>query len=117
MITIEYDPINGMVMPDGEWFSFMVEYIKNPTNLIIGNESAIYLIRLLIKHGYINHTDIIFKYKDTLIKCFENGKLEYYPEGMCDNSLVIMGCLARNSKSNDIIKMFKDRYGNYNQNR
>ena len=59
---------------------------------------------------------IIFKYKDTLIKCFENGKLEYYPEGMCDNSLIVMGCLTRNNKSNDIIKMFKDRYGNYNQN-
>jgi len=76
MITITYDPINGVCVPDGKakdyCSSIIGDYNYNKinelnilnTSISVGSEVIIAMFRLAITEGLIPPDDIVFKFND-----------------------------------------------------
>ena len=53
-------------------------------NLVVNNELMIYAFRILVKRGVIPHNNIVFKFKEQVIRLDRNGRIECYPHGFSD---------------------------------
>ncbi|NIA10712.1 MAG: hypothetical protein GWP10_13540 [Nitrospiraceae bacterium] len=89
-LIIEYDPINGESVPDGE----IKEWLKNKIDLASELESELNVVtstsliieeaRAMIHEHTLSSKDIVFKYKGEMLYSDEFGKLDYWPAGFCD---------------------------------
>ena len=86
MLIIEYDPINGTVIPDGlikDWADNLVKTSTN-MNITVGSSLMIDTTRALIAKKKINHKEIIYRFKKQDLKPDKNGRLSVWPKGFCD---------------------------------
>jgi hypothetical protein len=102
MLTIEYDPINGDVVPDSKWEEYL---LKNKHNCVIGGALGIYTLRLFIIKGIIDCNSLQIKFEDTILTIDAKGNLSDWPLGFCDHEEII---LAKMFKLNR-----KESYDNY----
>lgn len=90
-LIIEYDPINGHVLPDGkieQYVNNIVSYVApDNTSLIenlIGSVVMLDAFRVAVKENKINHKEIVIRFKGLDYKLDKNGSLKYWPEGLAD---------------------------------
>lgn len=88
MLTIVYDPIEGIVYPDGktqDMVKVALRWIKlQDQTLTIGSELFIQYVRVAIVAGDIDCTDVQIKYKDQVLPLNKDGRIERWPAGFCD---------------------------------
>lgn len=70
---VEYDPENGLVVPDNKAYEIATKIIEERKNTTVGSFLIIDFIRLLIKREYINHKEICFRYNNKDIFVCEEG--------------------------------------------
>ena len=86
MITITYDPLHSVGIPDGMAMSCAetIVAMDGSDPIIIGTGLVVDAIRVLIRTGKADHTTIQFKYKGTIISVDEYGHCDPWPEGFND---------------------------------
>ena len=88
-LTINYDPINGEVEPDGKIASYVkhlacIAEVRSSLEITVGSALIIDEIRALIIEGTLSHKDIVFKFKGEEIHPSKDGTISYWPKGFCD---------------------------------
>lgn len=96
-ISITYSP-DGQAISDFEiedWANDIVKESQTPISNFTGervierkvsNELAINQIRVFIKQGKLNHSEVVFVYNGSELKPDKNGRLENWPKGFCDHT-------------------------------
>jgi hypothetical protein len=84
MITVTYDPLHSVSVPDGLSMAVAESIVKDGNDVTIGTGLVIDAIRVLVKTGKISHSIIHFKYKDTYIAIDKYAKLSSHPIGFND---------------------------------
>jgi hypothetical protein len=88
MITLEYDAVSGLVLPDGKISQYVSDYIEqnrnNDVSLVISQCHILNMFRLHVKNGNLNNKDIVVKFQDLILRVDCNGTLESWPVGMAD---------------------------------
>lgn len=91
MLVIEYDSINGEVVPDGcvrEWADKLVETYKGRVvdmTVVIGSVVMIGATRLLVAKKKLNHEEVVYRFGNFGDQSPDkNGMLRTWPEGFCD---------------------------------
>ena len=90
MLTVIYDPKDGLAYADGLIESFVDGVLENAkgkdSSVRIGNEIAIALIRLRIMQGKLNHKEIQFDFEELERRMVADkfGNLDSWPPGFCD---------------------------------
>lgn len=86
MLTIIYDPINGVVPPDNKLKQTAEDIINNYIHhdkrdliIIFGSECHIDVMRLCVMESKLHHTEVNFMYQDYSITMDRYGKLSHYP--------------------------------------
>jgi len=86
-----------------KWFKQLKnDIIKNGVknkHIKLSNEFMVELTRLLVTREIIKPNEIIYKYKDEFIRISQDGGLEKWPEGFCDNTDLLLGELVFGKKS------------------
>tara|TARA_R110000851_G_scaffold327679_1_gene497467 strand:- start:316 stop:612 length:297 start_codon:yes stop_codon:yes gene_type:complete len=95
MITVIYDPLHPIGIPDGMAMHCAEVIVamdgSDPDPIIIGTGLVVDAIRVLVKTGKADHTTIQFKYKDTILPINENGHIEPpWPEGFNDTMINLL---------------------------
>lgn len=90
MITLEYDALNGMALPEGMVKPFVIEFIHlhktKDIKLIFGQELILQEFRLALINGVfpINAFQLMFDGQE--IKFTYDFKIDQWPKGLCDYS-------------------------------
>lgn len=90
MLTIVYDPINGIVCSDGMVEAQMNAEIqifrnwKGDRKIMVTHNLMVTYLRVLVKRKVISPDEIVFNFGDETILCDANGKLSAWPKGFCD---------------------------------
>lgn len=84
MLTIEYNPLKGKVLPDGEVEKFCLaayqDTIGESGTIVVGNELICSCFRALVADGVIPHDLIQFKYGEKILPVDSDGRMnEYFP--------------------------------------
>ena len=83
MITLEYDSLNGLALPEGAIKGFVDQYIadycEKNVHLIYSQELILEYFRLAIVRGELDHNTIQVKYIDDLVQINEYGYLSRWP--------------------------------------
>jgi hypothetical protein len=68
MITIAYDPCNGIALRDSEvmGFAYSLADLSDTHEIAVGNWLIIDAIRLAVKHGVLDHKNITFDWGATI---------------------------------------------------
>lgn len=100
MLIIEYDTLEGRVIPDGnvlEWADNLAEtYNKidsGDLTIIVSSAIMIDATRLLIKEKKLNHKEVTYKFEEQNIEVDKRGTLRIYPEGFCNTHYNILARL------------------------
>jgi predicted ATPase len=88
-LTINYDPVNGEVEPDGKVFSYVkhlavVAEARQALEVTVGSLLIIDEIRALILEGALPYKDITFKFEGKELRVDKYGNLNSWPKGFCD---------------------------------
>jgi len=88
MLIVEYDPIKGKVVPDGEvrkWADNVIEMHERNKGLhtTAGSVIMIDAIRVLVMKGKLAGEKIIFRFEGKDLEV-ERGYLKHWPKGFCD---------------------------------
>jgi hypothetical protein len=90
MITLEYDALNGMALPEGMVKPFVTEFIRlNKTKdikLIFGQELILQEFRLAVINDVLSIDAFRLMFDDREVKFTYDFKIEDWPKGMCDYS-------------------------------
>lgn len=89
-LIVEYDPDNGVTLPDNQSQKYVENVIDNMfaiPHIIIGNELLITLFRCAVAEGKIKHTEIEFLFKGQIIKISKYGRCEEWPKGFGDHDI------------------------------
>jgi hypothetical protein len=90
MITLEYDALNGMALPEGMVKPFVTEFIRlNKTKdikLIFGQELILQEFRLALINGVFPVNAFRLMFDDREVKFTYDFKIEEWPKGLCDYS-------------------------------
>ena len=91
MLTIVYDPINGIAVPDGlcEIKAFNLCTGNGEGKFIVSSILLIHYIRLNIKQGVIKYNQVVFLFHDYVIPPDKNGMLGIWPHGFGDYELKV----------------------------
>lgn len=90
MLVIEYDSVNGEVVPDGcvwEWADRLVETHEEFGDLtvVVGSVVMIDATRLLIAKEKLNHEEVVYRFGNFDDQNPDkNGMLRVWPKGFCD---------------------------------
>lgn len=89
MLIIEYDPINGEVVPDGkirEWADDLVkEYEELLTmTVVVGSLIMVDMTRVLIMKEKLDHKDVIYRFGGFDQSPDKRGNLRQWVEGFGD---------------------------------
>ena len=88
MITLEYDALNGMALPEGMVKPFVTEFIRlNKTKdikLIFGQELILQEFRLAVINDVLSIDAFRLMFDDREVKFTYDFKIEDWPKGMCD---------------------------------
>jgi hypothetical protein len=80
MITLEYDSMEGLALPEGKIKEFVTEYIAahrdKDVTLAYGQELILNYFRLAIVNNKLDHNNIVVKYQDTIIPIDKYGTLK-----------------------------------------
>ncbi len=68
MITIAYDPCNGIALRDSEamGFAYSLADLSGAHEITVANWLTIDAIRLAVKHGVLDHKNIMFDWGATI---------------------------------------------------
>lgn len=93
MITLKYDPNNGIAYRDGG----LDEYVNrlciqnnrasdtnNEIHITAATENIFLALRVAIKQGRISHEDVLVEYNKQFGKYDKDGRSEFWPDGFCD---------------------------------
>lgn len=95
MLIIEYDPINGEIVPDGkvrEWADDLVkeheewkeeDYVDDMV-VVIGSVVMLDMTRALIVKKRLDHKEVTYSYYDLKQTPDKFGSLRQWPKGFCD---------------------------------
>ena len=90
MITLEYDALNGMAIPEGMIKQFVTEYIRlNKTKdctLIFGQELILQEFRLALITGELPINAFRLMFDGREVKFTYDFKIDQWPKGLCDYS-------------------------------
>jgi hypothetical protein len=90
MITLEYDALNGMALPEGMVKPFVTEFIRlNKTKdikLIFGQELILQEFRLALINNVLPIDAFKLMFDDKEVKFTYDFKIDDWPKGMCDYS-------------------------------
>ena len=113
MITIEYVE-RGVAISDFDIgkavdsFCSIHKKTKEDAIYYIANDKIIDAMKLKVLEGEISHEDLQFKFNGEIIKVYNKGEIEKYPDGFCDHTtkmLFKMNKLRREiKKMEDITK-------------
>ena len=109
MLTIEYDPDNGMAVRDGECEQLAATYAYNASihkERLFSHSTAniFYAVRLLVQQGQIDYHEIQFLYKGQYLVLNEYGVPQNWPVGFLDfhgdyaQKLILGGIAMRKAK-------------------
>lgn len=98
MLIIEYDSINGEVVPDGcvqEWANKLIEKYGESGDLtvVVGSVLMIDATRLLVAKGKLNREEVVYRFGDLNQSPDKSGMLRVWPKGFCDFYTDILGGL------------------------
>lgn len=98
MLIIEYDSVNGEVVPDGhvrEWADGLVKEYKELGDLtvIVGSVLMIDMTRLLVAKKKLDREEVVYRFGDLDQSPDKNGMLRVWPKGFCDFYNDILGGL------------------------
>ena len=91
-LVIEYDSINGEVVPDGKVYSHVNdiistsknENISSPIIIMVGSVVLFDAFRVAVKEKRIDNRDVIIHFKEKDYELDTEGKISNWPEGLCD---------------------------------
>lgn len=85
-LIVEYDPNNGLSLPDNKSENYVKNIIENSVeqHVVIGTELLVNLFRCAIVEKKIKHTEIKFLFKGKIIDIDKFGTCREYPKGFCD---------------------------------
>lgn len=99
MLTIIYDPIEGVATADAVCKGLVYNLINISKSSDISYETGTALVidnlRLAIKNKDISPNEVILKFKGETIDILENGRLKYWPDGFCDYYSEVLAGLIR----------------------
>jgi|SRR5271156_6456816 len=93
MITIHYDAVQGVAIPDGMVADYVTDLIAlHAEGLDIGkgvlrtlsSGTVIDEFRLRILRGELSHLDLQFVFEDRVLVCNEYANIKEWPKGFCD---------------------------------
>lgn len=90
MLIIEYDSIDGEVVPDGHvrgWADDLAEGhkgSKNSIHIVVGSVLMIDATRLLVAEKKLDHREVIYRFGNFDQNPDKNGMLCTWPKGFCD---------------------------------
>lgn len=88
MITLEYDALNGMFLPDGMVKPFVTEFININRNkdvkLIFAQELILQEFRLALLTNTLSLDDFKIMFDGYEVKLTYDYKIEDWPKGFCD---------------------------------
>lgn len=80
MITLEYDSMAGLALPEGKICDFVDQFITDNTgkdvHLVYSQELILDYFRLAIVNNKLDHNNIVVKYQDTIIPIDKYGTLK-----------------------------------------
>lgn len=84
MLTIEYDPIYGATIADGNVRTFIYDiYSQGFTHYVVGSENIILAARALVATDRIPHSDIQFSFRGQIISVDKCGIISPWPRDFC----------------------------------
>lgn len=111
MLIVHYNGYSkNFVFPDNEARAEVNNFVKKNIDKIrsdetimveTGSELTFIHFRILVAHGYIPYTNIMFEYNGKRIGVNKRADLDEWPEGMCDEvqrSLLELLTCARAAK-------------------
>ena len=90
MITLIYNDMSGLTLPEGKIeefvYQFITEYQDKDIDLCYGQELILNYFRLAIRENKIPAESVVVKYNDTTVKINSRGRLEKWPmpDYLCD---------------------------------
>ena len=90
MKTIEYN-IQGETFADLICEQQAREWLSHPGDdtIVVGTDTFITAVRVLICDGFIPHTEVQFIYDGQPIQPDADGRLPVWPAGFCDTELLL----------------------------
>lgn len=107
MLTIKYDAVNGVAVPDGQAEQYAREVVtlhnSSPRDetVTVSNGLVVDAFRLMVSRKVIHHTEIQFMYNDQVIAVDERGHLKLWPAGFCDYFRSFVVEIMRNKRDKD----------------
>lgn len=85
-LIVEYDPDNGLALPDNKSEDYVKNVIENSVeqHVVVGTELFVDLFRCAVVEKKIKHTKIKFLFKGETIDIDKYGTCREYPEGFND---------------------------------
>lgn len=98
MIVLEYDDKKGIPVADGLSDSFCNDLINKHSNndsinIVVSTTNVIDYMRLKIKQGFIDPSNVCFKFQHHELYSDKNGRLEKWPKGFCDYQFDVLSQL------------------------
>ena len=96
MITLEYDSMNGLALPEGAIKPFVDQFIADyqtqDMRLVYSQGLILDYFRLAIVRGELDHNIVQVKYLDDIIEIDEDGRLKSWPmpDYLCDVLAALM---------------------------
>jgi len=87
MFKIIYDPEYGQVVADGGIESFVMDYVRNHSELAkvsVGSETMMVRFRLAVARGELDNEGVEFYFKNLRIPHRPDGSFIEWPKGFCD---------------------------------
>jgi len=97
-LVIEYSE-DGEAIADlkvSQWMECVLDRIKkspdsvHTTTLHVGTAIMVDAVRVAIKREQLNHEDVTFQFKGQILNVDKNGKIDNWPKGFCDTTLIYL---------------------------
>jgi hypothetical protein len=83
MITLEYDSMEGLALPEGKICDFVDQFIVDNNDkdikLVYSQELILDYFRLAIVQGRLDYNNILVQYQDETTTINSNGRLDRWP--------------------------------------
>lgn len=97
-LYIEFDAVNGIAIPDGLAESYVQALIDNPPDspFIVSSSIFIQALRVAVKEGRLQHSDVIIIFNSEPITIDSKGALSEWSKGFCSNERDFLVRLLKN---------------------
>lgn len=83
MIILEYDSMEGLVLPEGKICEFVNQYISDnhdkDTHLVYSQELILDYFRLAVANSELDYNNVLVQYQDKIMTIDSNGRLDRWP--------------------------------------